>query len=394
MLNFFIALLLLGLGIHQSIAASIIVTDFRGKQLSFNKPVERIVCLIESVLTGLYMLGAEDKVVGVSTSVYRESVAPQYAAMDPRIKEKEIPAPGNWDFVNIESVISLMPDIVIIWSQQKEAIQSMEEKGIPVYGVWLDSFDDVYKEVCDLGALTGKETRAAQIIQYTQNEIKKFQRVINENKPKIVKVYYMGMPYQQGKIQLMGQDIKKCSLSQRAKLIGFLAQKHRPVFPFSVEDVVLTGRASYINLTPGKKDQEHTLSALESVGIIHLKDRAYTELSGGEQQLVMIARVLAQTPKVILLDEPTTHLDFCNQARVLKLLKDLVKKGMTIVAVLHDPNIAFLYGDAFVFLKDRRIVRPEDGINPWDSAFLKSIYQSNLQSVPYLDRALIVPEIY
>ncbi len=90
------------------------------------------------------------------------------------------------------------------------------------------------------------------------------------------------------------------------------------------------------------------------MGISHLRSRPFTELSGGEQQLVMIARVLAQEPKIILLDEPTAHLDFLNQARLLRLVRELVDAELAVVAVLHDPNIAFLYGDRFIFLRDGR----------------------------------------
>lgn len=196
-----------------------------------------------------------------------------------------------------------------------------------------------------------------------------------------------------GKITVLGKDIRKLSLRERAKLIGFLPQQHRPVFPFSVEDMILTGRAGYIALMPKKEDKDKASEASERVGIAHLKNRAFTELSGGEQQLVMIARVLAQNPKIILLDEPTAHLDLCYQTRLLNLIRSLVNQGLSIIAVLHDPNTAFLYGDEFIFLKKGEIQRSEDSHKPWDTQFLKHIYDTEFQSVAYDDKKLLIPRM-
>ncbi|MFN8207938.1 MAG: ATP-binding cassette domain-containing protein [Bacteroidales bacterium] len=132
---------------------------------------------------------------------------------------------------------------------------------------------------------------------------------------------------------------------------------------------------------------------MEKAGILHLRKRRYTELSGGEQQLVMIARVLAQNPQILLLDEPTTHLDFCNQSHLLELLKKLTHQGLTVVAVLHDPNLAFLFGDDFLFASEGKIVRTDNKVNAWDLEFLKSIYNGKIRTIPYNGRAFLIPEI-
>lgn len=153
------------------IAQAIEVSDFRGKTISLNKPAERIVCLIESALSGLYMLGAENQVIGISTNVYTDKIFEQYSLIDKRIREKQIPAPGNWDFINLEKVLSLKPDLVIIWASQDEAIRQMETHGIQVYGVMLKSIDDIYKEISDLGLLTGKEARADSLITYSKKQL-------------------------------------------------------------------------------------------------------------------------------------------------------------------------------------------------------------------------------
>lgn len=199
------------------------------------------------------------------------------------------------------------------------------------------------------------------------------------------------LPVQQGNAAILGVDSKLLSNIERARIMGFLNQQHKPVFPFSVEDVLLTGRAGFVKFIPGKSDRQAVLLAMEKAGILHLKFRKYTELSGGEQQLVMIARVLAQEPKILLLDEPTSHLDFCNQSHLLALLKKLSSEGLTVVAVLHDPNLAFIYGDDFLFAKDKQIIHSGDSMNAWDLAFLKTIYHGNLHTIPYKGRALLIP---
>ena len=194
-----------------------------------------------------------------------------------------------------------------------------------------------------------------------------------------------------GLVEVMGKNIGSLSLTDRAGLLGYLPQFHRPVFPFSVEDVVLTGRASHVRFTPGAKDHAKAVESLEKVGIAGLRHRPFTELSGGEQQMVMIARVLAQEPKIVLLDEPTAHLDLANQTRILRFLKKLTSSGYTIVAVLHDPNTAFLYGDDFFFLKDGRIVEVPDGRMPWEPRVLGNVYGLELDSLPWEGRAFVIP---
>jgi iron complex transport system ATP-binding protein len=179
---------------------------------------------------------------------------------------------------------------------------------------------------------------------------------------------------ERGRIEVLGKNVAKLSMGERAKLIGYLSQFHQPVFPFTAEEVVLTGRASYVFSLPKPKDREIASEAIRKVGIEELRKRPYTELSGGERQLVMIARVLAQEPKIILLDEPVSHLDLANQTKFLALIKKLVTAGMTVLAVLHDPNIAFLYGEEFLFAHQGSIRKPEGGEDPWDPKTLSEVY--------------------
>jgi iron complex transport system ATP-binding protein len=199
------------------------------------------------------------------------------------------------------------------------------------------------------------------------------------------------LPLQEGAIEILGRDLGRLSLAERGRLIGFLPQFHNPVFPFTVKEVVLTGRAAYVFSVPGKKDRENADQAIAEVGLDPLRDRPYTELSGGERQLVMIARVLAQEPRVILLDEPLSHLDLANQARFLSLVKNLTARGLTVLAVLHDPNLAFLSGDHFVFLKDGKVREMTGNERPWEAALLSEVYGTPIETFPFRDRALVVP---
>ncbi|MDQ1254555.1 MAG: iron complex transport system ATP-binding protein, partial [Euryarchaeota archaeon] len=125
-----------------------------------------------------------------------------------------------------------------------------------------------------------------------------------------------------GEILLKNKNIYSIGKTELAKTIGYIPQSNGSTFAYSVLDVVLMGRAPHLSLTsvPGKKDYKIAEEALESLGIFFLKNKTYTEISGGERQLVLMARALAQQPEILLLDEPTSHLDFGNQIRTLKVI--------------------------------------------------------------------------
>ena len=199
------------------------------------------------------------------------------------------------------------------------------------------------------------------------------------------------MAAQKGRIMVFGRDLSRLSLSERAKLIGYLPQFHHPVFPFTVEEVVLTGRASYVFFTPGQKDKDKVGEAIKRVGLEAFRKRPYSELSGGERQLVLIARLLAQEPKIVVLDEPLSHLDFPNQIKFLNLIKEFTLSDLTVIAVLHDLNSAFLHGDHFIFLKDGMIRKSGQEGNPWDSETLTDVYSTPIETVPFQERSLVIP---
>lgn len=200
------------------------------------------------------------------------------------------------------------------------------------------------------------------------------------------------MPYHNGNIKIDHVELKTYKPGERAKMLGFLPQHHKAVFPFKVSEVVLTGRASYIQFSPKRSDRYQADKALEQTGISSLKNRVYTELSGGEQQLVMIARLLAQQPKILLLDEPISHLDYHNQIRIMKLIRELVSGNITVVAVLHDPNMAYLFGEEFIYVHDGR-VQEVNKAKAWEHHLADKIFDNQLFPLEHEGRFVFIPQL-
>ena len=124
-------------------------------------------------------------------------------------------------------------------------------------------------------------------------------------------------------------DISKLNEKEIAKFVGYVPQMHSPAFPYKVIDIVVSGRTPYLGFsTPTKKDYDHAYNVLNKLGLTHLADKPYTQLSGGQLRLVLIARALVQQPKILLLDEPTSHLDLKNRVLVLKILREITNLSL------------------------------------------------------------------
>lgn len=150
------------------------------------------------------------------------------------------------------------------------------------------------------------------------------------------------LPPRDGEVILNGKPLSAISVRERARLIGYVPQVHTGTFAFTVETVVLMGRTAYGSLfsRPGAKDIAVAREMLARLGIAHLAQRSYTEISGGERQLVLLARALAQEPRFVVLDEPTASLDFGNQGKVLREVETLTSAGLGVLFTTHDPNHA------------------------------------------------------
>jgi iron complex transport system ATP-binding protein len=162
-----------------------------------------------------------------------------------------------------------------------------------------------------------------------------------------------------GKVLVDNLDLRTLNGRDLAMLMGYVPQIHSPDFPYRVVDVAVSGRTPRLGFSiPSEKDYDLARKALYRVGVGHLADKFYTQLSGGELKLVLIARALVQEPKVLLLDEPTSHLDFKNRVLVLKILREISKEGISVIMSEHDPNLASLFSDKVLLMMNKgEIVR-------------------------------------
>jgi iron complex transport system ATP-binding protein len=163
---------------------------------------------------------------------------------------------------------------------------------------------------------------------------------------------------QTGSVSYQNHEVLSLSERARARLIAVVPQDHEPPFPYSVRDVVLMGRAAHVGAfaSPGKHDLHIANEALTTLGIDPLRNKPYTQISGGERQLVLVARALAQQSPILLLDEPTSHLDFRNQLRVLLKVREIAReRNITVLMTLHDPNLALLFADNVIVLSQGKV---------------------------------------
>lgn len=168
-----------------------------------------------------------------------------------------------------------------------------------------------------------------------------------------------------GEVRLEGEPIERWPRRRLARRLAYVPQAHAGVFAWSALDVVLMGRTAHLSLlaVPSRTDTRAALDALESLGVAALAGRVYAELSGGERQLVLVARALAQEARLLLMDEPTSSLDFGNQIRVLDHVASLATRGIAVLMSTHHPDQARRVAARVVLLKGGRLVgqgRPDE----------------------------------
>jgi iron complex transport system ATP-binding protein len=159
-----------------------------------------------------------------------------------------------------------------------------------------------------------------------------------------------------GDVRVDGASIAAWSRGRLARWLAYVPQAHAGFFPFTTLDVVLMGRTAHLRAfaVPSRHDREVALSALDQLGVAGLAPRLFTELSGGERQLVLVARALAQDPRVLLMDEPAASLDFGNQIRLLDEVAALRRRGIGILMSTHHPEHARHVADRVVMIKGGR----------------------------------------
>lgn len=179
-----------------------------------------------------------------------------------------------------------------------------------------------------------------------------------------------------GQCLIDGNSTAGFSPKELAAHIAYIPQSHYPTFNYSVMDMVLMGTTAQVNAmsVPGKRQISLAKEALERLGIAELANRGYTNISGGERQLVLIARAIAQQAKILIMDEPSANLDYGNRTRVMRTVKNLAAEGYAIIQSTHDPDQAFLYSDKVLAIHNGKVLtwgKPEDTVN---SALISALY--------------------
>ena len=205
------------------------------------------------------------------------------------------------------------------------------------------------------------------------------------------------VPKQAGEVRFRGEPIHGWTRARIAQAMAYVPQAHIAFFPFTVEEIVLMGRTARMGLfaAPSTHDRDVAQKAMASLGIAALAERVYTELSGGERQLTLIARALAQEPAVLIMDEPTASLDFGNQVKVLERIRRLASSGIAVVVSTHDPDHAFLCADRVAMLYDGRLLAigaPDDAITPRNLGIVYGV-DVEVVTLPESGRRVCLPSI-
>lgn len=196
-----------------------------------------------------------------------------------------------------------------------------------------------------------------------------------------------------GEILIDGNLIDSYSSQELAQRFAYIPQITVPTFPFRVLDVVLMGRTAHMKYfsSPDLEDEKTALENLHFLGIEHLKDKAFTEISGGERQLVMIAAALTQEPELMILDEPTAHLDFGNAHRFLELVLKLRRRGVGIIMTTHFPDHALFLGGDTIILKGGMVWKRGTARDIITEANMTDLYRLNVHIREFGDREVCIP---
>lgn len=191
------------------------------------------------------------------------------------------------------------------------------------------------------------------------------------------------LPALAGSVRLQGRSLADWPLAERARVLAYVPQGQASTFGFTALEMVLMGRTAHLGLIarPGEKDRAIARAAIERLGIAHLADRSVHRISGGERQLVLIARALAQQPQAVLLDEPTASLDFGNQGLVMRAIRTLADEGLAVLFTTHDPNQALRCADRALLMRDGRVLAEGAVGQVIEAQGLRALYHAGLHQV-------------
>lgn len=188
-----------------------------------------------------------------------------------------------------------------------------------------------------------------------------------------------------GIIKINNQNVASMHARALSKYIAYIPQSHYPAFNYSVLDMVLMGTTAQLSpfASPGKSQVAIAMKALERIGIDHFAQRDYMHISGGERQLVLIARALAQQSRILIMDEPTANLDYGNQIRVLTQIKSLSQEGYTVIQSTHNPEQSYMFSKRIIAMLDGKLIAhgaPKDVLT---SNMIQTLYgiDTNVESL-------------
>ena len=189
-----------------------------------------------------------------------------------------------------------------------------------------------------------------------------------------------------GQILLGGRDIRSMGRKEMAKLAAYIPQSEAPVFNYTVKESVLMGTTGTLSplQSPGEEQLALTERAMEYLGIEHMADRGINEISGGERQLVLLARAMAQKAKILIMDEPTANLDYGNQQHVLRHIQKMADQGYTILLSTHNPEHALQYATHVLAIKNHRVLASGKAETTLTEELIKEIYglEARIMEVP------------
>lgn len=192
-----------------------------------------------------------------------------------------------------------------------------------------------------------------------------------------------------GKVLIDDEDTARWDASRLAHVAAYVGQRHQLDFPYKVKDIVMMGRFVHVpgNFTmPGREDYAIVENAMAEMGIYHLRDKFYTDISGGELQLALIARALAQQPQILFLDEPTSALDFGAAGRVIKRVRLMAERGYMVVMTTHSPNHAFLCRSKVALLRYGESPIVGDAFDVVTESNMKKAYGAHVKTVEFVDK--------
>lgn len=186
-----------------------------------------------------------------------------------------------------------------------------------------------------------------------------------------------------GQVELDGQPLHLLSATARARRLAYVPQSHVGAFAFSVADLVLMGRTAHGSLFAAPSPHDHAVAqaAIQRLGISHLAARPATMISGGERQLALIARALAQEAQLMVLDEPTAALDFGNQGKVMREVRRLADEGLGVLFTTHDPNHATRFADQALLIREGRTLASGRVAEVVTQAQLERLYDAPVEAL-------------